>query len=103
MTRRLRHVIPALRVAESIAAPAIARGRCDSRAEYRACSALARTYLRGMGAYRDALAGRAFAALPKPGSGQYAYYVAVTYPNFLRRDARDRRLHPDRGYGTRFD
>lgn len=97
---RARVVIPSLRAAEAVAAPALARGRCATRAEYRACSALKRVGLRGLGGYRDQQARKAFAALPKPGPGGLAYYRAVTYPNLLRRNARHERIHGKPGWGS---
>lgn len=100
---RARYVVPALKAAEAVAEPAITRGHCVNRAEYRACSTLARVGHRGLGTYRDQLACRARAAMPKEGPGALAYYRAVTYPNHQRRYTRYVRINGQPGFGSRFD
>lgn len=100
---RARYVVPTLHAAQAVAQPAIDRGFCVSRDEYKACRSLAKTLNRGLGAWRDQLATLAWKSLPKEGPGALAYYRDVVYPNTLRRQARALRLNGAYGDGNRFD
>lgn len=100
---KARCVVPNLHAAQKIAQPALDRGYCISRDEYKACRSLAKTLNRGLGAWRDQLATRAYRALPKEGPGALAYYRSVVYPNIMRRHARWIRLDGVPGEGNRFD
>lgn len=100
---RARYVVPNLHAAEKVAKPALDRGYCTSRDEYKACRSLAKTLNRGLGRWRDQLATLAWNSLPKEGPGALAYYRDVVYPNTMRRQARFERLKGACGDGNRFD
>lgn len=101
---RARYVVPNLHAAQKIAKPALDRGYCTSRDEYKACRSLAKTMNRGLGAWRDQLARSAYNAMPKEGPGALSYYREVIYPNIVRRQARFVRINGGPfGSGNRFD
>lgn len=100
---RARYVVPNLHAAQEIAKPALDRGYCTSRDEYKACRSLAKTMNRGLGTWRDQLARAAYKAMPKEGPGASAYRREVIVPNVLRRQARFVRINGSFGSGSRLD
>lgn len=71
-----------VREAERVAAPALARGRVETRDEWQACHALSRLWLRGLGNYRDQQGHKAWYALPPLNTD---YSSTITGPQSMRR------------------